>query len=182
MKSEYMMKYLILALLLIPCISKAQEINGVTENTKNKEFMSVIKKNKEALRKLYEQCFNKKNMGLLQELISVDYVGASGEKGVAGFEKPIAALIKAFPDIEWKVEELIGEGDKVVLRQEWKGTHSAQFGNFAATGKTISNNGLAIYEFKDGKIVSTQIMTDRLGFLQQLGVVPLDVSLPPVKK
>ncbi|HET9486301.1 MAG TPA: ester cyclase, partial [Chryseosolibacter sp.] len=51
-----------------------------------------------------------------------------------------------------------------------------QFQNIAPTGRSISNEGTAIYELKDGKIVSHQIQTDRLGFLQQLGILPNEVG------
>jgi steroid delta-isomerase-like uncharacterized protein len=171
-------------MLLVPRLSGAQATNNINENTKNKEDkMSVSKSNKEVIQKLYEQCLNKRNMGLLRDLISGDYAGIRGVKGVAGFEEPIVVLIKAFPDIQWKVEEIVGEDDKVVARWKWEGSHTGQFQEYAATGKTITNDGMAIYEFRDGKIVNVQIQTDRLGFLQQLEVVPANpATLLPGKK
>ena len=143
--------------------------------------MSTIERNKEIIRNLYEQSLNKRNMELLKNFISEDYIGIR-EKGVAGFKEPINPLIKAFPDVQWKLEELIGEGNKVVVKWKLQGTHQAPFTNFAATGKTVSNDAMAIYELKDGKIINVQVQTDRLGFLQQLEVVPLDLSLLSNKK
>src|SRR5258708_560845 len=178
MKSLHTGSYLLLAIWLIPGISNAQVTDKINQSAKKKEFtMSVIQRNREVIRKLYEECLNKKNMGLLPDLISADYVGVRGEKGAAAFEAPVAGLIQAFPDIQWKLEELIAEGDKVVVRWKWTGTHTGQFQAYTATGKTISNDGMAIFECKDGKVISSQVQTDRLGFLQQLEVLPSNLAL-----
>ena len=176
MKSVYARLYLLSAILLINGIANAQGTQNI--NTKNKESkMSTIQRNKEVVQKLYDECLNKRNIALLQTLISEDYTGVQGDKGPAGFEKPLVALLKAFPDAQWNVVELIGEGSKVVVKQQLQGVHAGQFQHISATGKPVTNDGLIIYELKEGKVVSTQVLTDRLGFLQQLEVLPLDLSL-----
>jgi hypothetical protein len=91
-------------------------------------------------------------------------------------------MIKAFPDARWTLTEIVAEGNKVFVKQNVEGTHQEQFQNIAATGRSISNEGTAIYELKDGKIISHQIQTDRLGFLQQLGVLLNDVAGPSPEK
>lgn len=179
---QFLYKYLVLALLLIPRVSDAQATTK-NKHTKNKEvIMTAIQGNKEVIRNLYEESLNKRNMALLRELISPDYVGVRGVKGAAGFEEPIVPLLKAFPDIQWNIETLVGEEDKVVVKWKWRGTHTAPFANFEASGKTISNEGVGIFELKNGKIIKSQVQTDRLGFLQELDVLPLDLTLLSVKK
>lgn len=175
--------HLFLAMLLMSGMCNAQTTDKINENTKNKEvIMSAIQRNKEVVRKLYEQALNKRNLALLQEFVSEDYVGIGGEKGAAAFEVPVAALFKALPDIQWKIEEIVGEDDKVVVRWKVQGTHTGPFQHIAATGNTISNDGIGIYELKDGKVINAQVHTDRLGFLQQLEVLPLDLTLLSNKK
>lgn len=179
---QFLYKYLVLVLLLIPRVSDAQATTK-NKHTKNKEvIMTAIQGNKEVIRNLYEESLNKRNMALLRELISPDYVGVRGVKGAAGFEEPIVPLLKAFPDIQWNIETLVGEEDKVVVKWKWRGTHTAPFTNFEASGKTISNEGVGIFELKNGKIIKSQVQTDRLGFLQELEVLPLDLTLLSVKK
>ena len=174
---------LIWAMLLMHGMCNAQTTHNINENTKNKEvIMFAIEKNKEVIRTLYEQALNKRNMGLLQDFVSEDYVGIGGEKGATAFEAPVAALIKALPDIQWNIEELIGEGDKVVVRWKVQGTHTGPFQHITATGNTVSNDGIGIYELKDGKVINAQVHTDRLGFLQQLEVLPSDIALLSNKK
>ncbi|KAA2245453.1 ester cyclase [Chitinophaga agrisoli] len=136
--------------------------------------MSATQNNKEIIRNLYEQAMNQRNMGLLQELIADSYPGLQGQLGAAGFEGPIAQLIKAFPDIQWHIQHLSAEGDQVTVQWQWQGTHTGQYLQVAATGKKVSNDGMAIFTLQDGKIIKAQIQTDRLGFLQQLDVLPAD--------
>ena len=147
------------------------------------ERMSVSHNNRDIVREVYESALNKRNMKLLQDLVSSDFVGIRGLKGAAGFEEPVAGLIKAFPDIQWKIEDLIGEGSKVSIRWQWEGTFTgAPFTTYAPTGKKVINDGMAIFELKDGKIISAQVLTDRLGFLQQVEVLPVDLTTLPGRK
>lgn len=136
----------------------------------------TTQKNKEVLAKLYDLALNKNDMTLLPELISADYPGLLGDKGPAAFAKPITGLINAFPGIQWTIEEMIGEGNKIAVRWKLQGTQVAPFNGFAAIGKTVTNEGMAIYEFKDGKIIGAHVLTDRLGFLQQLEALPQDIT------
>jgi steroid delta-isomerase-like uncharacterized protein len=176
MKTLYTGTCLLLAHLLTPGISNAQVKN--IKETKNKEVeMSAVNRNKEVVRKIYEESLNKRNMQLLQDFVSESYEGIRGEKGVAAFQEPVAALIKAIPDVQWHVQDLFGEGENVFVRWKLQGTHTGQFQHIAATGKTVSNDGMAVFEFKDGKIIRNQVHTDRLGFLQQLDVLPQDLTV-----
>jgi predicted ester cyclase len=134
---------MVLAILLISAIAGAGINNRKNIDMKKVENeMSVIQKNKETIRKLYEQSLNKRKLELLHEFVSEDYVGPSGVKGPAGFEIGVAVPINAFPDCKWNVEELIGEGNKVFVKWTVSGTHTGQFRNFAATGKT--------FKYRDG--------------------------------
>lgn len=182
MKTLQASKYLLLAILLIPGISNAR-LNDDNKTAKKKEpDMYIAQNNKETVRKLYEELLNKRKLDALKDIISDDYAGFPGKKGVAGFEAPILQLIQAFPDIQWKILEQIGEDDKVMVKWEIEGTHINQFQYVAPTGKKVKGTGMGILEFREGKIVNTQVLTDRLGFLQELGVLPADLSTLSIKK
>jgi predicted ester cyclase/heme-degrading monooxygenase HmoA len=177
MKSTHTRIHMLLAILLIPAVSSAQSANNINKSTKNKEvIMSATQHNKEVVRKLYEQSLNKRNLELLRDLVSEDYVGVRGIKGAAGFQEPVVPVIKGFPDIQWTIEELLGEGDKVFVKWKLQGTHTGQWQHYAITGKTITNEGMAVFELKDGKIINGKVLTDRLDFLQQLGALPQDLT------
>lgn len=138
--------------------------------------MTTAQKNKETVRNVYEQCLNKRNPALLQEYVSPDYTGAQGEKGPEGFMAQVAPVLKGLPDIQWNIDEIIAEDDKVAVKWHIEATHTGQFRNFAPTGKKVRNTGIAVYELKNGKIISTQVLTDAIGFLQQLEVLPENLA------
>ncbi|MFC0771454.1 ester cyclase [Terrimonas alba] len=143
---------------------------------KNNKMEVTASINKGVIRNLYENILNNRKFELVDSIISEDYTNAQGEKGIEVFKKGIIAITKAFPDARWTLTEIVAEGNKVFVKQTIEGTHKEQFQNIAATNRSISNEGVGIYEFKDGKIISHQIQTDRLGFLQQLGVLPSDLT------
>jgi predicted ester cyclase len=171
-------KTYLLSMLMIPGMVNAQATNNTIKNNKNKEMiMNTTQQNKEVVRKIFEEGINKRNLDLLKELISDDYAGALGKKGAAGFTEPVLPLIKAFPDIKWNITELIAEGDKVVLSWKWQGTEKAPYyENIPAAGKPITNDGMAIFTLTNGKVTHTQVLTDRLGFLQSMDILPADIN------
>lgn len=133
-------------------------------------------KNKEAIRNFYGNILNKRKFEQLDSLISKDYVNRQGDKGVAGFQKQIPELLKAFPDAQWTLTAIVAEGDKVFVKQSMKGTHTGEFQHIPPTNKVITSEGTVLYEFRDGKIINHETQTDRLAFLQQLGLIPVDLS------
>jgi steroid delta-isomerase-like uncharacterized protein len=134
--------------------------------------------NKRRAEKLFET-FNGEDLASLDELVGADYVGPQGDKGPAGFRRIMVGLRTAFPDIHYTVDEVVAEGDRVAVRWHWTGTHKGPFRGFAPTGKAVSNSGSGIFRFESGRIASAVLETDRLGFLEQIGVVPEGIGLGP---
>lgn len=168
---------LLWSMLLTAGLAQAQSTDNNKVNTKKKELnMETVGKNKATMLKLFEESLNKRNFELLKELVGDEYVGIRNLKGAAGFQEPVMPLIKAFPDMQWLVEEMVGEGNKVTVRWTVRGTHTAPFNNLPPTGNKVASTGIGFFELKDGKIVSGQAYTDRLGFLQQLDVLPDDIN------
>ncbi len=84
----------------------------------------------------------------------------------------LAMMRGAMPDVQWRVEEMICEGDKVMCRFTMSGTQSQPFMGMSATGKPVSVTAMNIYEFKDGKIVREHGLPDIFSMLMQLGAIP----------
>jgi len=142
-----------------------------SKSFKNPQQMNSTK-NKEAIRLLYDSIFNTRQFEKLPVLISDNYTNSIGEKGVAAFQKSITELANAFPDARWKVEDIIAEENKVIVKQTFTGTHKLRFQDINPTHKMVSVKGIATYLFKNGKIVFSEIETNRFSFLQQLGALP----------
>ncbi|MCQ3973778.1 MAG: hypothetical protein DPW09_10070 [Anaerolineae bacterium] len=81
-------------------------------------------------------------------------------------------FLSGFPDGQWVEEDLMAEGDKVVGRYTFHGTHQGEFFGIPATGKQVTVSNIHIMRFVDGKIVEHWGNGDDLGLLQQLGAVP----------
>ena len=67
---------------------------------------------------------------------------------------------------------MIAEGDKVVARVRWTGTHQGEFQGIAPTGKQVTLRAITIYRIAGRKIVEVWEEADILGMMQQLGVIP----------
>ena len=139
----------------------------------------TTEKNKEIVRKIYEDCLNTGKVELLNQFIAEDYVGVAGQIGPAAFGALIKELRQGFPDIQWTIEDLLAEGERVVVRWTWQGTHSGAFRGFPISQKRFVSSAIIIYQLRDNKVVEAWMENDRLGFLQQIGAVPQDVGVAP---
>ena len=76
-----------------------------------------------------------------------------------------------FPDIQWTLEEMIAEGDKVAARCSVRGRHTGDSLGFAATYVPVEFSGITIIRVKDGQIVEAWNNFDFMKMNQQLGVL-----------
>ena len=91
--------------------------------------------------------------------------------GLQGLKDVVRGMRVAFPDMHWSVEEQLTDGDRVLTRFEWTGTHRGLFLGVPATGRPVKVWGMVIDRFLDGRIEDTRILMDTLGLMIQLGVV-----------
>lgn len=129
-----------------------------------------LSSNKAVVRSFFEQILNQKDTSILPSIVSADYKGPTGERGLSGFMESIEPLLLAFPNIHYDIKSMVAEGEVVFVQWTWTGTQAAPFRGINAIGKTISNDGMGVFHLKDGKIIQSEVQTDRLGFLQALGV------------
>lgn len=129
----------------------------------------------DVVRTLYEVGLNTGDLTVVDRAIAPEFAGAGG-RGPAAFARTVVELRAAFPDIRYTIEDVVEEGDRVAIRWTWTGTHEGPFRGFPPTQRKVSNQGLAVFQLSDGKIVRSWVETDRLGFLQQIGALPEDVT------
>ena len=92
--------------------------------------------------------------------------------GLEGLKDVLRGMRAGFPDLHFSVEEQIAEGDKVLTRFEWTGTHRGEFLGVPATGRSVKVWGMVIDRLEGGRIKDTRIIMDSLGLMMQLGVFP----------
>ena len=92
--------------------------------------------------------------------------------GLEGLKDVLRGMRAGFPDLHFSVEEQIAEGEKVLTRFGWTGTHRGEFLGVPATGRTVKVWGMVIDRLEDCRIKDTRIIMDSLGLMMQLGVFP----------
>ena len=133
-------------------------------------------KNKALNRRFVEEVINQGNLDVIDELIdpgAVDHAAPPGFPTGREGAKHFATMTRsAFPDLHITIEDMISEGDKVVMRGTWSGTHEGEFMGIPATGKQVTVSQIDISRVAVGRMVEHWGKFDALGLMQQLGVVP----------
>ena len=115
------------------------------------------------------------NLDVMDETCSPAF--AEGQKSWQRMERA------AYPDKHFAIEDVVAEGDKVLLRWTIRGTHLGEFwtpvGTVSPTGKTITLTSMVLYRLVDGKIVEESGVHDWLSLLLQFGA---EVRLPGREK
>ena len=98
--------------------------------------------------------------------------GAPEPLTMEGFKQLGQVLLSAFTGGTSTVEDMIAEGDKVVSRLTFRGTHTGDLMGIPPTGKSVMISEIIIDRLADGKIVESWRLFDQMGMMQQLGVIP----------
>lgn len=130
-----------------------------------------------ALMQRFTEFINTASEKLAAELISPNVVfhipGRSEPmRGPAGYLAVIGMMRGGFPDIQWTLEEMIAEGDKVAARFTMRGTHRDTFFGVPPSTKKIQVQAMNFYRFSSGQIVEEHGQPDLLGLMQQIGAIP----------
>jgi len=136
----------------------------------------ATEENKAIVRRFVEEVQNRQNLGALNELFSPDFVDHSGISTLPptldGTKQFFTKLFTAFPDISATIHDQVADGDKVVTRKTFQGTHQGEYMGIPPTGKHVVVDVIDIFRILGGKITDHWAVADMLGLMQQLGVVP----------
>lgn len=92
--------------------------------------------------------------------------------GLEGLKQQITIFYEAFPNIWSHVEDVLAEGDRVVVRWTGGGTHQGSFFGLPPTGRSGSTTGIHIFRVAGDRIVEHWGNSDDLGMMQKIGVIP----------
>ena len=134
--------------------------------------------NKAIARHFGEEVFNKGNTGAIDQLMASNFIEhnvlppglPSGREGVKAM---MTMLHGAFPDFHATVDDIVAEGDRVVVRSTWDGTQKGEFLGIPASGKHFTIPVIDIMRIGDSKVMEHWSVIDRLGMIEQLGTVPV---------
>lgn len=132
--------------------------------------------NKALVCRFYEEVWASGNLDFAAEVFRDDYVRhdlrpTKAAPGPAGQALIAEQFRRAFPDLEWHVDLVLGDGDLVAARWTAEGTNSGPWADVAPTGRRVNFSGVNIFRFDDsGKVAEIWNHRDDLGLMQQLDV------------
>ena len=123
---------------------------------------SEVERNKEVVKKYFEVVVNERKIDLLDELFRQDRVYINWDTGEQSedldqLKEFLPEMFKTVPNIISSVEEIIAEGDKVMVKINFKGTPVGEFWGFPPSGNSFNLNETFIFYLKDGKICSSTV-------------------------
>jgi steroid delta-isomerase-like uncharacterized protein len=132
--------------------------------------------NKALARRVREELWTAGNLALADELYASDATSHALDpltpdfgRGPEAIKQMVRMYRTPFPDAQCTIEDVVAEGDRVVVRWTARATQKGDLAGIAATGKRVTVTGTDTYRFAGGKIKEEWINWDALGLLQQLG-------------
>jgi len=111
--------------------------------------------NKAIMHRVFEEGLNQGRLEVVDELFSTRFVDHSTPEQVAGakgVKEYFAAVRGGFPDIRVSIEDMVAEGEKVVVRTTWRGTHMRTYDGVPAAGRWVARTMIQIFRIVNGKI------------------------------
>ena len=131
--------------------------------------------NTELCVRVNQEFFGAARLELADELFSTDFVDHEAPEGSSTGPQAAANTVRwlhgALDDLEYEVEDVFGDGDRVALRVTLHATHAREFMGRPATGRRFSMGQTHIFRVEDGKVAEHWANRDDLGMMRQLGFV-----------
>jgi steroid delta-isomerase-like uncharacterized protein len=165
---------MILPLALILCfIVGCQDKEAMAELEEFREQAEIEKQNEALYRGIIEE-LNKGNSEYFNEFYAPDffyYFPSNNPKSLSREESQefVKGFFRAFPDLNFSIEELFAVEDRVIVRYILRGTHKGDWNGLPATGNKFEMSSTFIIRIENGKVVEEREDFDQLGFWQQLG-------------
>jgi predicted ester cyclase len=115
-------------------------------------------------------------MGLIDRLLSPDFtishnVRASSQQGPAAFREVCGAFFTAFPDLQVRLQDVFGAGDRVAAELLVGGTNTGDWLGHPPTGRRVAYKAIALVTVAGERITHLELLDDYSSILQQLGLV-----------
>ncbi len=132
----------------------------------------AVEDNKRIVRRIIEEGWNGADQSVIAHLYDPDVINHGVASGLTELMNGLLSTRSAFPDCSWEINDVIGEGNKVVVRWTARGTHAGALGGIAPTGIVVEVEGVTIFQLARGRVIEWRRIADDLGMLQQLGAMP----------
>ncbi len=139
-----------------------------------------LDENKAIVQRILSEFWIGGNLAVLDELLAPDCINHEqsnpeqrGKAACKQWANDVRLVNRrGFPDYDITPEDIVAEGDKVVKRWVFQGTHSGEFAGIPPTGKRVTMRGITLYRLAQGRVSEMYWNYDVFGLLQQLGAIP----------
>jgi predicted ester cyclase len=135
---------------------------------------------KATVRRYFEEALDKRNLGVLDEIVATDCLIHRPEspepiRGLPAFKQVLGRILDVYSEFSTTIHDVIAEDDRVACRLSHsavnRGEWTSRLGRHDVAGKPVSWSAIAIFRFRDGKIAEEWVSRDELGMLIELGVL-----------
>jgi steroid delta-isomerase-like uncharacterized protein len=158
--------------ILFPFAARSGALARAQEATPTACPATTEAENKAIALRWHEDAINGHDLSVIDEIVADDIVHHAGTfpdgVGPEAVKRVLGALLTGFPDVHHTVEDVIAEGDEVVIRWSAEGTHQGELQGYAPTGKHVTWTGINIFRIECGKIAEEWSELDGLGRVAQI--------------
>jgi predicted ester cyclase len=136
----------------------------------------LVEANKIIVRRTFEEIFTQGNLALVDIWVAATFVNHAAPAemlpGPESLKGHVVLLRTAFPDLHFRIEDLIADKERVAARVTFSGTHRGVFRGFPPTYKSFVQSQMHIIRFVEEQMAEHWAVRDDLGWMQQQGIVP----------
>lgn len=137
--------------------------------------MAELDDNKALVRRFIGEIFERGNEAAVDELAAEEFeshaLPSSGD-GREDMRRAIERVHGGLADVEFTIEDMVAEGNRVAVRLRSSATHTGTFMGMPATGKHYSIEEIHLFRIDDGKVAEHWHQMDQMGLMKQLGAAP----------
>ncbi len=130
-----------------------------------------------AVRRFFDGVWNKGNVGETEAFLAPEFVSHNTLDvrivGPREYGGAVASYRAAFPDFHTTLEDVLVDGDRVVVRGTDRGTHRGDFMGFPASGREVTTTWIEIFRMENGKAAEGWLETDSAKLRDQLVAAPV---------
>jgi len=149
--------------------------NGCSDDSTSPEDIDPTEVNKAVAKRFLNEVWNQGDVSVIDEITVPNYVLHEGSEDIEGSEalkQYVTVYRTSIPDINFTIDEIFAENDKVVIRFTASGTQQGELLGIPPTNAHATITGNVIIKIVNGKMEETWTNKDDLGLLQQIGVIP----------
>ncbi len=133
----------------------------------------ILERNKAFFREYVEDLYIKRDLDAVDRYIADDFkdlVPPNAPGGPDGYRQSLQAFFETFPDVTVELDHMMGEGNRIVGRLNFVGTHAGVWEGIRPTNRRVETFGLDIVRIENGKITERRVFRNEIGILKTLGM------------